>query len=66
MAIKARLRSIENRIGAQPCECCNEKIEIVTVHPGEPEPPAEICPKCGRTKMMIVVKHVERGMWGQL
>ena len=60
MAIKARLRSIEKRI--PECECRTRKIEYVVVHPGELEPEAPLCPKCGRVGLVIVVKYGERGM----
>lgn len=63
MAIKGRIRNIESRIGGNPCECQHEKIKYLVVHPGEPEPPAEVCPKCGRAKLRIIVKYVERSLW---
>jgi len=63
VAIKARLRSIESRIPVRECECRTQEIQYVVVHPGEPEPPADECQKCGRTRPVIVVKYIERALW---
>lgn len=63
MAIKARLRGIESRIPVLECECRTPKMQYIVVHPGEPEPRADVCAKCGRIRPVIAVKYIERAIW---
>ena len=70
MAIRARLRSIENRVGAVPCECQSGggdgRVRVITLEPGQTQPAPEYCPKCGREKKRVVVKFVYEGMMDAL
>ena len=70
MAIKTRLRSIENRVGAAPCECQSAgwdgKIGLVKLERGQTELPPEVCPKCGRVKKIVIIARLQEGLWAEL
>ncbi len=66
MSHKARIFRLERRIEKPPCECESASKRCHVIYPDEAKPEDVQCPKCGRSKTLIVVKYFEEGMWSSL
>ena len=58
MNASTRLENIERRIAGSECPE-HQRADVVTLHPGEPEPPRKICTTCGKPILRVVVQYVK-------
>ena len=62
----SRLSRLERSIPKPKCECENARKPCRVAYPGDPQPDAWRCPKCGRVEQMIIVKYLAAGLCDDL
>jgi hypothetical protein len=70
MRLKSRVHSLERRSGGKPrictCDGWAREVWLNDYRTDRPDPGPEICPKCGRPRVTILIRVVDGhgNLWG--